>query len=83
LVEVALVESDEIKERLRYHTELLKLFAVLAIATGGGISTLLLGKMEYARHYVLVAGGMIIVVICVRMIYIKNQVIQNLLSNGK
>ncbi len=78
-----LQEADQIKEKLRYHTELLKLFAVLATATGGGVLTLLLGEMKNARDSVLVAGGMIIVVICIRMIYIKNQVIQNLLNNGK
>ena len=78
-----LQEADQVKEKLRYHTELLKLFAVVGSATGGGILTLLLGEMKYARHYVLAVGGMIIVIICIRMIYIKSQVIQNLLHNGK
>lgn len=41
------------------------------IATGTGIITLLLGKVDSGVEIVFLAGGMIIVILCIRIIYIQ------------
>ena len=54
---MALKEEDQIKERIRYNTELIKLFVVFLIATGGGVLTLIIGEIDSGREVVLTAGG--------------------------
>ena len=77
---MALKEEDQIKERIRYNTELIKLFVVFLIATGGGVLTLIIGEIDSGREVVLTAGGMIIAIICIVMIYQKHQLIKELIN---
>lgn len=80
---LALKEEDQIKERIRYNTEIIKLFVVSLIATGGGVLALILGDIDTGREVVFTAGGIIIAVLCIVMIYQLNQVIKKLINNGK
>lgn len=80
---MALKEEDQIKERIRYQTELIKLFTVFLIATGGGVLTLLLGKVDTGPEVLFTSAGMGVVVFCIRAIYTKNVSIRNLINHGK
>jgi hypothetical protein len=48
--------ADPEVERIRYHTEALKLILVLALAVGGGSFSLLLGPLTLLRTVLATAG---------------------------
>lgn len=79
---MALKEEDQIKERIRYQTELVKLFVVTFIATTSGVLALLSDRVDNGAEVVFTAGGLIIAIICVGMIYVKHRIIRDLI-NGK
>jgi hypothetical protein len=80
---MAMKEEDQIKERIRYQVELIKLVIVFLVATGGGVLSLLLGGMNTGREVIFTAVGIILLVCCIRLIYVKHHAIKNLIDNGK
>jgi hypothetical protein len=57
--------ADPEAERIRYHTEALKLILVLALAVGGGSFSLLLGPLSPLRTVLATAGfvGMLVLAV--------------------
>lgn len=80
---MSLTEPDQVKEQVRFNTEILKLFVVGLIATIGGIVTLLLGKVDSGAEYVFLIGGMIIAPIFIGIIYNLYSIIRKHIRNGK
>ena len=62
---------------------MIKLIAVLLIATAGGVFALILGEINSGKEIVFTAGGMIIAVFCIRILYLRYRITQKLIDNGK
>jgi uncharacterized membrane protein YjjP (DUF1212 family) len=77
-----LADDEKVKEPIRYNTEFIKLFVVTLIATASGVLSLLLGDVKRGPEIVFTAGGIIIAVSCIVIIYKLNQIIKNLINNG-
>ncbi len=78
-----LTDQDQLKERIRFKIEMIKLFAVLLIATCTGIATLLLGQVDSGVEIVFLATGMMLAVVCIRILYKQYRVTINLINHGK
>jgi len=60
---------EQLKEQIKYETELLRLYWVTAVAIGGGNASLILGGVTGIRAVLLVVGLLLIVILgsmCVR-----------------
>jgi hypothetical protein len=57
------MNPEKIKEDLKFHTELLKLFVVVLIALGGGLASILLSSIAETEkaNLMLVVGGVLFV----------------------
>jgi hypothetical protein len=53
---------EQLKEQLRYETELLRLAWITALAVGGGNASLILGGITFVRAVLLAIGVLLIVV---------------------
>jgi hypothetical protein len=51
--------KDEVKERIKFNIEIIKVLILLFVASGGGAISLVLDGLPRGRHVVLAAGGMI------------------------
>ncbi len=52
------------KEKIRFNTEIIKLLALLVIATGGGTVSLLISGLQNATYGLIAVTGMLIFIIC-------------------
>ncbi len=74
-------ETEKLKERIKFKTEILKLFVILMIATGGGSLSLIMKGLDYARDGVLAAFGMIFSIVCLVVTYVQYHVTQRLIDS--
>jgi hypothetical protein len=55
--------DDQIKEPIRFNTEIIKIFSCLFVATGGGVASLLIKGLSNGREAVIAAFGIIFVIV--------------------
>jgi hypothetical protein len=72
--------ADQQKEQIRFHTEVIKLLAILLVGAGGGVISLIIDGVDTGREVVFTAGGMILNVICIRIMYARYHAIQKMIK---
>ena len=75
--------TDQQKEQIRFNTEMIKLLAVLLFGTGGGAITLMVDGVNSGRKVLFTAGGMIVAIFCLILIYGRYSVTQKMIRDGK
>ncbi|MEO9968138.1 MAG: hypothetical protein ABJF11_20265 [Reichenbachiella sp.] len=55
-------ERSAIAERIRFNTEIIKLFALMIIATATGLFTLMLSGITEAREFFITFVGMVVLI---------------------
>jgi len=73
--------TDQIKEKIRFNTEILRLFCVFLLAVGGGVIALIIGEVDSGRKVVFIASGMIVTFVCIVGIYAMYTRTRKLLRN--
>jgi hypothetical protein len=69
------------KEKIRFNTELLRLFFVLLLTTGGGVITLII-EGDSATEMFFIAAGIIVSFVCFAAIYRIHTRTLDLLTDG-
>jgi len=75
-----LAKEDQIKEDIRFKTEVLKLWTVVFIADSGGIVSLLVNSANTAVRNFFVAVGILIFAICIVTIISDSKRIKKLIE---
>lgn len=73
--------DDRTKELVRYHIERLRIFAIIALATAGGVLNLLLGELSGLRLF-LAGVGIVLFTVLVELIRREDMAILSLLKEG-
>jgi hypothetical protein len=71
--------ADKVAERIKYHTEALKLLVLLAVATGGGSFGLILGPLTPLRIG-LAAAGILVTLVLLGAAWRRHQRIEELIE---
>jgi hypothetical protein len=71
--------DDRIKELIRYHIERLRIFAIIALATAGGVINLLLGEIS-GRRLILAISGVVLFTALLELIRREDKAIVSLLK---
>jgi hypothetical protein len=72
--------TDQQKEQIRFNTEVLKLLAILLLGAGSGVISLIIDGVDTGREVIFTAGGMIVDVICIRIMYARYHAIQKMMK---
>lgn len=73
--------KDQIKEQIKFNTEIIKLIVLLMVATGGGALSLIIGGLTHARDVILAAAGMIVAITCLIITYKRYRITQQLIDS--
>jgi hypothetical protein len=57
--------DDRDKERIKFHTEILRLCVVILLTCGGGTITLILQADTVGKRWILITAGIFISVFCI------------------
>lgn len=55
--------EEQTKEKVRFNTEIIKVLSLFFIATGGGVTSLIINGLNSGREVVISAFGMVFVII--------------------
>lgn len=79
---MSLKEKDKIKEKIRFHTELLRLIAVGFLGTSSGVVSLIMRNRTSAVEHLFIAGGILLIVLCIVGIFWAYKRTRNLIDHG-
>jgi hypothetical protein len=57
--------TDQVKEQIRFNTEVIRLIAIFLLATGGGVVALIIGGVDSGRKIFFVTGGLLTIFACI------------------